>query len=277
LVNIHECYKELHFPVHAKRYLMLTLCEDVITSKGKIDPNKSGVYSRLVSIYGLSNTEFIQYQDEIYSKYRRSPDDCLFPEWILQDLNKDWMTEIPSSQEAQYYIANTEYINHLYKSFGSGSGEELERVADYLLSCIAGCRTMRRAISHSTDYDVVCSLEGINLDFRAEFGRYFICECKDWKNPAGFSTVAKFCRVLDSAKCKFGIIFSKNVVSGDRDTEEPRDASREIIKIYQDRGMVIIVVDSEDIEKLIDGFNFTVMLRSKYDNIRLDLKNQLYT
>ena len=90
-----------------------------------------------------------------------------------------------------------------------------------------------------------------------------------------FSTVAKFCRVLDSAKCRFGIIFSKNEISGEKDTEDPKFAYREILKIYQDRGMVIIVIDSNDIQKLIEGFNFTVMLRSKYDEIRLDLKNQL--
>ena len=186
LVNIHECYKGLNFPVHAKRYLMLTLCEDVITSKGNIDPNASGVYSRLVSLYGLPNNEYIRYQDKIYSKYKEAPENCQFPEWILQDLDNDWMTEIPSLQEAQYYITNTDYLRHLYNNFGSGSGEELERMAEYLLSCIAGCRTMRRAITYSTDYDVVCSLDGINLDFRAEFGRYFICECKDWEKTVGF-------------------------------------------------------------------------------------------
>jgi hypothetical protein len=276
LVWIHECYKRLHYPVHAKRYLMLTFCEDVITSKGKIDPNNSGVYFRLVWLSGLPNKEFNRYQDIIYAKYNKSSIYCPYPEWILQDLDNDWMIEIPSLQEAQHYITNTEYINHLYKSFGSGSGDELERVADYVLSCVAGCRTMRRAKSYSTDYDVVCSLDGIDIDFRSEFGRYFICECKDWERTASFSTIAKFCRVLDSVKCKFGLLFSKNGISGQEAAEEPRFAYREILKIYQDRGLAIIVIDNDDINKIIDGYNFTVMLRSKYDEIRLDLKNQLF-
>lgn len=275
LVWIYECYKLLQYPVHAKRYLMLTFCEDSITFKGKIDPNSSGVYFRLVWSSGLPNKEFNRYQDFIYAKYKEAPNNCRYPEWILQDLDNDWMMEIPSLQEAQHYITNTEYINYLSTTLGSGSGKELERLAAYVLSCVAGCRTMRRAKSYSTDYDVVCSLDGIDIDFRSEFGRYFICECKDWKTGADFSTIAKFCRVLDSVKCKFGLIFSKNGITGQGSPDNPRSAYREILKIYRDRGLAIIVIDSDDINKLIDGYNFIVMLRSKYDEIRLDLKKSI--
>jgi hypothetical protein len=84
------------------------------------------------------------------------------------------------------------------ESPGTSSGQALEFCAEYLLSCMPGCRTSRRAKSGSTDYDVVCSMEGFEVDFRSEFGRYFFCECKDWDRPANFTTMAKFCRVLDS-------------------------------------------------------------------------------
>jgi len=40
----------------------------------------------------------------------------------------------------------------------------------------------------------VCAMEGAQADFRAEFGRYFVCEAKDWAKSAGnFSEFAKFC------------------------------------------------------------------------------------
>ena len=74
-----------------------------------------------------------------------------------------------------------------------------------------------------------------------------MCECKDRKNKkASFSDVAKFCRVLDSVKAKFGIIFSANGLSGEGEAE---NADREILKIYQDRGMVIVVVNRDDSSK----------------------------
>jgi hypothetical protein len=56
-------------------------------------------------------------------------------------------------------------------------------------------------------------MAGMDVDFRSELGRYFVCECKDWKGPADFASMAKFCRVLDSTKSRFGILFSKNGIS----------------------------------------------------------------
>jgi hypothetical protein len=111
-------------------------------------------------------------------------------------------------------------------------------------------------------------MEGLEVDFRSEFGRYFVCECKDWKSRADFTTMAKFCRVLDSTKSRFGILFSKNGLSGQGTTQ---DAAREQLKVYQDRGMVIVVVDLEDITKVAKGQSFVSLLREKYERVRLDL------
>jgi hypothetical protein len=68
-------------------------------------------------------------------------------------------------------------------------------------------------------------------------GRYFVCECKDWDKPADFTTMAKFCRVLDSFKARFGILFSKGGYSPE--TAAPQDAAREQLKVFQDRGIVV--------------------------------------
>ena len=100
------------------------------------------------------------------------------------------------------------------------------------------CRARMRSRTGSTDYDVVCAVEGAGLDFRSELGRYFICECKDWNTKADFTAMAKFCRVLDSAKCSFGILFSKNGISGEGTAT---DAEREQMKVFQQRGMVVVV------------------------------------
>jgi hypothetical protein len=115
---------------------------------------------------------------------------------------------------------------------------------------------------------VVGVFEGSFMDFRSELGRYFLVECKDWASPADFTTVAKFCRVLDSAKCRFGILFSREGVSGQ---EQTRFAQREIVKVFQDRGVVIVVVTKADLARVANGENFLTLLRSKYEKVRLDL------
>jgi hypothetical protein len=70
LVWISECYHQLSFPVHAKRYLMLTLCEDAIYGKGSIRTD-AGVYFRLVWRHGLSDRELQRYAKDIIKRRRR--------------------------------------------------------------------------------------------------------------------------------------------------------------------------------------------------------------
>ena len=76
--------------------------------------------------------------------------------------------------------------------------------------------------------------------------------------------------MLDSVKAKFGIIFSPLGHSG---RGEALHADREILKVYQDRGIVIVVVDRDDLRSVAEGTNFVSMLREKYEVVRLDLRN----
>jgi hypothetical protein len=268
LVWISDCYARMGHPALSNRYLMLTLCEDAIRGEGIVCSELTGVYFRLVWSQGISDEEVRAYSKQIFILSSQYPETALFPELILQSLDQNWMTEYPSPKEATIYVANTRYIRYLISKLGDKEGRYLEYLAEYILSCMPGCRTYRRKKSKSTDYDIVCSMEGFEVDFRSEFERYFVCECKDWKKKVDFSAFAKFCRVLDSTKSRFGILFSKNGISGSGKTT---DAEREQLKVYQDRGMVIVVIDYSDLSSVCEGANFINLLRSKYEKVRLDL------
>jgi len=271
LVWISECHARMGHPVLAKRYLMLTACEDAVGFKGVIPAKTSGVYFRMVWERGMLHAELNRYAQLIWSVHQKGGRDALFPEWILRELDHEWVTEYPSAGEASRYIVNKRYVRHLVGKLGDPSGKSLEILAHYLLSCVPGCHAHMRARSASTDYDVVCVLEGPDLDFRSELGRYFLCECKDWSTPADFAAMAKFSRVLDSAKCRFGILFSKQGITGAARTT---DAAREQLKLFQDRGIVVVVVSSSDIDRVASGANFITMLRAKYEEVRMDLQKR---
>jgi hypothetical protein len=268
LVWISDCYSAMGFLVLAKRCLMLSLCENAIHEKGKVPPETTGTYWRLVIRHGLPDAEVSRYAAIAYDLSEKHKNETFFPEWIVQEFDKDWITEIPSANEAGVYIANTIYIRKLMDNLGEGKGEVLERLTEYILSCIPGCRATRGQRTKSTDYDIICSMDGFEVDFRSEFGRHFVCECKDWENAADFTAFAKFCRVLDSVKSKFGILFSKSGISGEGKTIY---AEREQVKVFQDRGMIIIVINLNDIQHVADGGNFINLLRKKYEAVRLDL------
>jgi len=268
LVWLADCYFAVGNIPLSKRYLMLTLVEDAVTVAGKLDPASLGSYFRLLWRHGIPDIALRAYASEAYRVSTKQPREAHYPEFILQDLDKNWIVEVPSSNDAAIYVANTVYVRHLVNKLGDRSGKNLERLADYVLSCIPGCRTARRKRSGSTDYDIVCSIEGPDVNFFSEVGRYFVCECKDWAKPADFSAFAKFCRVLDSVKAHFGIIFSSQGITGRGKTT---DAEREQLKVFQDRGLVIVVVDRQDLQAVADGANYITLLREKYERVRLDL------
>ena len=127
--------------------------------------------------------------------------------------------------------------------------------------------------SKVSDYDVVGVFEGAFEDFRSELGMCFLAECKDWTKKANFTTVAKFCRVLDSTKSRFGTLFSSEGVSGTKNT---RFDDREVLKVFHERGIVIVVVSKADLDRIAQGGNFITMFRGKYTHVRLDLNNENY-
>jgi hypothetical protein len=270
LVRMSECHSNLQRPALTKRYLMLTACEDAISGEGHIDPGKTGIYFRLVWERGFSHRLLDRYAREVWKIAQKQPGESLFPEWLVQELDQDWMIEFPSVEEAGLYFPTVPYLNWLVGKLGSRPrGIILERLAHYLISLMPGCRAFMRSKTYSTDYDVVGIPEGLGLDFRSELGRYFLCECKDWQAKADFTTIAKFCRVLDGAKCSFGILFSKHGITGNRGTT---DAAREQVKVFQQRGMVVVIVSEGDIQAVAEGANFITMLRKKYEQVRLDLR-----
>src|SRR2546425_7024538 len=102
LVWMSDCHRDLNHPVLAKRYLMLTLCEDAIRGEGKIDPQNTGVYIRGISHRGLGHKQINEYATRIWDIYQINQKQGAYPEWILQQLNHEWMTEFPSADEASF-------------------------------------------------------------------------------------------------------------------------------------------------------------------------------
>lgn len=187
LVWMSDCYAGMGYTLISRRHLMLTLVEDAVRESGFVSPDTTGTYFRLVWGGGLSDAELKRYANEVYQLYQSNQMAASYPEWVLQQLNQNWITQVPAPQEVGVFAANPRYIHHLISCLGDSSGKTLELLADYLLSCMPGCRTARRQRSGSTDYDIVCSMEGFDVDFRSELGRYFVCECKDWQSPANFT------------------------------------------------------------------------------------------
>ena len=135
LVWMSDCFERLGFTVHAKRYLMLTLVEDALRESGEISPETTGTYFRLVWGHGLTDQQFHEFAKQFFALAKKLPDHALFPEALLQGIDDDWLTELPSTSEGSSYRINPQYVNYLLKQLGDGKGEGLERLRN--TSCLA--------------------------------------------------------------------------------------------------------------------------------------------
>lgn len=268
LVWLAEAHLHLGHRALAQRYAVLTLCEDAIGAKGEWARLIGwGGYWRARLQFGVTDHEAQSLVNEFWQAFQVDPTMGRFPEWVLQQVDERWRTELPATSESGRYQINRHYARELLNRLGSDKGTAFELLAQYLFSSIPGWRTRRRVRTPSTDYDVMCTLEGVPVDFRGDLGRFVVCECKDWSSPINFGAVAKFARVLQSAKCRCGILLSRNGVTGRGHTG---DAARELIKVYQDTGIAILVLDLDDLNLVVDGANLIQVLRDKYEQVRLD-------
>lgn len=135
LVWLSECYARLGFPLHTKRYLMLTLCEDALRESGPVSPNLSGVYFRLVWRQGLSDHELRRYAAQFFALSQELPEEAKYPEALLQRVDDRWLTEAPAPAESTgSYVVNPAYVRHLLGKLGDKSGHTLELLAEYLMA-----------------------------------------------------------------------------------------------------------------------------------------------
>src|SRR5215813_10407504 len=126
LLWVGECFALSEYTVLRKRYLMLALCEDGITGEGVVAPESTGVYFRLVWRLGMPDAVLKRYGEKCYQLATQDPIEGQYPEWVLQKLDQDWMTEFPSPAEANVYVANAFYVKSLLSKLGSTEGVALE-------------------------------------------------------------------------------------------------------------------------------------------------------
>jgi Restriction endonuclease len=98
-------------------------------------------------------------------------------------------------------------------------------------------------------------------------GDYILVECKNWERPVGAHEVKKFGHDVRAASCESGIIAAKNGITG----RERDDARYTIRRLYHRDGIVLIVLDASDLDRLVSRRVLLAdLLVTKYEEIRFD-------
>jgi hypothetical protein len=100
-----------------------------------------------------------------------------------------------------------------------------------------------------------------------ELGRYFLVECKNWKDPVGAKHVRDFVGKMKSSKVKLGALVAPKGVTGACDSA---DALREIHRTYDQDDLFVVVIAEEHLESVKKGENFYELLEYEIESIRFD-------
>lgn len=145
-------------------------------------------------------------------------------------------------------------------------GLTYEVLMAYLFRTLGPFDTRGRVGSIDTEHDLILRDES---DDTRPLGEYVLVECKNWKGPVGASIIREFGQKVRAASCQSGILVAKAGITG---VGSNSDASYTTRIAYHRDGIVLVVVDDNDIEDLLDRkLELAELLRTRYEGIRFDV------
>ena len=133
----------------------------------------------------------------------------------------------------------------------SEKGKALEKLASYLFLLIPGWFPSRNHRDEEDVYenDLVVSNLNPQGNLAAELlGRYFLVECKNWKDNVPLADIGYFFHRMRLTHCSFGILFAKSGVTGN--TEKDNAGRGAIRRSYHEDRNLCIVLGKEELDKL---------------------------
>jgi hypothetical protein len=203
-----------------------------------------------------------------------------FPEATLVQLARNRKLRIPLQRGASNVPVNRPFLRLLISMLPDGDDnlkkKSLEFLASYLAATLPGVRISPNVKAHPQgatfehEIDLVVIQYGSTPTYLLEaLGRHFLIECKNWDKPVGVRDLNHFVAKMRFSRCKCGIIFSREGLSGDAVPQGLGFARITQLRWYQQDDCVVIVITKDDLDELAaHGGGFSETLLSAYESVR---------
>lgn len=195
------------------------------------------------------------------------------------------MPDVIYKEYSQYFIELKRDIEaydntgkHIFTS--QERGKILEKMAGLLFfqsnvmfEKTVNCRTVTNEIDILVNWSNVALQMGLNraYDF---IGESFLCECKNYVKSVDVTYIGKFYSLMKASDVKFGIIFSKNGISGRNIWVDGKGLVR---KIALRERVYIIDITWQDFEKIYNKeTNIMRIMNDKYTAMKNDISYSEY-
>ena len=270
LCEIAQSYLQINNLPFSKRYFILGLIEDIISST---ENYKHANYRALKDIFLISNIEldFIVKTTKKELAIENSNTSML-----SDDIYLEYLLSIPRTKNVNslYFKINKQFANTLFKKLEDSNKNKranaLEKLTAYLFSSVCGFEIMSKKLNTvDSEIDIVLR-NNVKDPIFEEFGKYIIVECKNWKKKAvGTEQINHLIAKVRFQGCKVGVIVSQKGIS--KGKSKDKYSLLTILKAFHQDNIIILNVDSKDLENIISGDdNLLSILVNEYERIKFD-------
>ena len=278
--NAGVCYFSLGENTCGVWYCACAYAEDILSSAGNNIPQTlASQHLRVHFNWRQSDFEAIA----TTARTLKAADALLwhFPETTLVELARDQKLKIPLPRGATGIPVNRQLLKLLIERLPEGTDAEkqksMEFLASYLAVTLPGVRINANVKAHAQgatfehEIDLVVTQYGSTPTYLLEaLGRHFLVECKNWDSKVGVQALNHFVAKMRFHRCKCGVIFSRNGLSGDAD-QDLRYARIARLRWYQQDDCVVIVITKENLDELAEvGGSFAEVLLRGYEAVRFN-------
>jgi len=202
-----------------------------------------------------------------------------YPEAAAVELARAKKLIFPPFRGAIDIPINRLFLEQLMKHLGEGDtdakGKAFEFLASYLAITLPGARIIPNAwaLKHEHDMDLIVIQQSLTPTYLLEaLGRSFLVECKNWEKTVGGRELNHFVAKMRFHRCRCGVIFAKNGLSGDKAKGEGPSYSRLTqLRWYQQDNCIVIVITKRHLEELLrDPMSFSDLLLREYESAKFN-------
>jgi Holliday junction resolvase-like predicted endonuclease len=200
------------------------------------------------------------------------PNQTKLTRWLFTDskITPEYRSEINTEF---FQLDIDEYADRLYDAYTASSAQEkgntLEDVVEFLFNGLNLVNVRDRNLRTRTgEIDIILEYIGADSQNLFEYeSRYVVVECKNIDETVPAKEVAHFEKKLIKSNVSVGFLVSWNGISG----ENSGDYAQRYVDSDTSDDTKIIVIDSRDLYRILDGLSLYELIDEKMYSLRFDL------
>jgi hypothetical protein len=212
----------------------------------------------------------------------KQPNIWMYPEATAVHLAREGKLAQPAAALGSEIQVNRPFFVQLFADLNTKNTEQKGKALEFLASYLSitlpdiviqpNVKTFEQGVTCEHELDLVVTQYGSFSTYLLEaLGRHFLVECKNWNHPVGVSELNHFVAKMRFHRCKCGVIFSRNGLSGDKAIGDggPQFARLTQLRWYHQDDCTVITINERHLSQIANGsLTFAQVLLRGYESVK---------